>query len=508
MDTLPSDAETCVSLDPSLPDEVNTSSFSDSDVVMEVEQWRPGVTCCRLSCLREVDNEAVSSLHSCLGRLSKGAADEYICDALRLLIKSGAGKLQWVFQGHSVCLRAWRHIFQLGGPRIQRLKEHVLAGHPGAPVDLRRTRQPSEVSWQRKDADAFFLPCYQNPAMAETLAEDVIVGDGVDALDITFQELGAAEFKRGKVEPVVRDGFSEWLLSPLSAVGVANVDAGKEIRYMSPITLHEWWEEYTQETASDLHCSLPVFLRVYNESWKHCLKIRRISVHAVCHECATWREYRKLARLPDDMQSIREGHQKHIRDVFADRAIEERLEVLGETSTQSGQEISESASILDMVGDGADQAKFRLPRNFEMTKVWDGAWRPTLHVVGNLISGALEAFYVTDLDVVKDSNLACTCFARSLELVVGILKNVVVTCLGMRGSIRTTHLEKGRTSQYSFWGLTWCGKTHSCPWRAHSSLLATRTTDRTKGLESHAQALGAASALRIQMMLLVACRGQ
>ena len=118
---------------------------------------------------------------------------------------------------------------------------------------------------------------------------------------------------------------------------------------------------------------------------------------------------------------MKKGHYDHIQAVFADRAIDERLENLREQSTHAGKNIIDKSSILDVCGDGADQAKFRLPRNFQMTKVWDSAWRPQLHVVGNMVSGALEAFYVTDLDIAKDANLACTCWARSLQLTSEIL---------------------------------------------------------------------------------------
>ena len=38
-----------------------------------------------------------------------------------------------------------------------------------------------------------------------------------------------------------------------------------------------------------------------------------------------------------------------------------------------------------------------------------------------MISGLVEAFYITDLDVRKDANLACLCLARTLEIVFKIL---------------------------------------------------------------------------------------
>ena len=187
------------------------------------------------------------------------------------------------------------------------------------------------------------------------------------------------------------------------------------MRYRSPTTIQEWFEEYEVHKPEELHASFAVFLRVYNESWKTRLRIRKVSVHSTCHQCAVWREYRKLARVPKDFEAITAAHQAHVKAVFRDRGIEERLAALGEAATAAGARVSKAVSILDMSGDGADQAKFRLPRNFTMTKLWESCWRPQLHVIGNLASGVLEAFYMTDVDLPKDANLAVTCWARSLH---------------------------------------------------------------------------------------------
>ena len=187
------------------------------------------------------------------------------------------------------------------------------------------------------------------------------------------------------------------------------------MRYRSPTTIQEWFEEYEVHKPEELHASFAVFLRVYNESWRNRLKIRKVSVHSTCHQCAVWREYRKLARVPKDFEAITAAHQAHVKAVFLDRGIEERLAALGEAATAAGARVSKAVSILDMSGDGADQAKFRLPRNFTMTKLWESCWRPQLHVIGNLASGVLEAFYMTDVDLPKDANLAVTCWARSLH---------------------------------------------------------------------------------------------
>ena len=186
--------------------------------------------------------------------------------------------------------------------------------------------------------------------------------------------------------------------------------------------MQEWYEEYKIWKGDELHCSLPTFLRVYKDNWVGILKIRPVHVHAPCHQCSLWREYRKTAKSRSDFERINKGHSDHLNSVFMDRAVDARLEALGEQSTKAGEITLSESSILDVCGDGADQAKHRLPRNFTLTKFWDKFWRPQLHVVGNMISSLCVVFYVSDIDVPKDTNLACTCWSRTLEIATKILQ--------------------------------------------------------------------------------------
>ena len=65
--------------------------------------------------------------------------------------------------------------------------------------------------------------------------------------------------------------------------------------------------------------------------------------------------------------------------------------------------------------DGADQAKYMCPRNVDMVKVFEKAWRPRLHLVCVLISGVIECYYILDEDMYGDSNMEMTIIMRSLE---------------------------------------------------------------------------------------------
>ena len=70
----------------------------------------------------------------------------------------------------------------------------------------------------------------------------------------------------------------------------------------------------------------------------------------------------------------------------------------------------------------ATQAKFRIPRNQTLTKENEGAYRPQLHVVGCLVAGICECFFLMDADQPKSSDMQQTILARVLDIVDGILR--------------------------------------------------------------------------------------
>ena len=48
-----------------------------------------------------------------------------------------------------------------------------------------------------------------------------------------------------------------------------------------------------------------------------------------------------------------------------------------------------------------DQAKYKIPRNLESNKAFEGLWRPQLHVTGVTIKGHLEAYFLMGPDLKK-----------------------------------------------------------------------------------------------------------
>jgi hypothetical protein len=60
---------------------------------------------------------------------------------------------------------------------------------------------------------------------------------------------------------------------------------------------------------------------------------------------------------------------------------------MSESATNFDAGVAPTVSFLKLDIDGADQAKFRIPRNLDSSKALDNLWRPQLHVTGVIIWG-------------------------------------------------------------------------------------------------------------------------
>ena len=122
----------------------------------------------------------------------------------------------------------------------------------------------------------------------------------------------------------------------------------------------------------------------------------------------------------EQKENVCEVHACLIKEIFPDRDMESLLDRLSVESSRPRfkQELApfKERSILFLRMDGMDQAKFRVPRRLSMAKEFEKVWRPTLHLVGVVISGVLEAFYLLDCDLKADSNMEMTLMVRSLDL--------------------------------------------------------------------------------------------
>jgi hypothetical protein len=135
-------------------------------------------------------------------------------------------------------------------------------------------------------------------------------------------------------------------------------------------------QAHCNRTHSPVIASMSTFLRVFS-TWKRVLRIRALKQHARCNTCAIHTRELSLARTAAEKGKVKAKIQSHLSSMFADRALEQRLNGLSEAG----------ADLLKLDIDGCDQSKFRLPRGLANSKQLSACWRPTLHLSGVLAWG-------------------------------------------------------------------------------------------------------------------------
>jgi hypothetical protein len=183
---------------------------------------------------------------------------------------------------------------------------------------------------------------------------------------------------------------------------------------MSMRELYEWYRFHGPPEQQTQKARYTVFKKCWNNTWMSMLKIREAAQHARCETCARLSKGAKTNPTAELRCAAVTALKVHRQRNMADRAVDQRLTVLSEISTAPDGGGKESR-ILHVRIDGMDQAKFRCPRNMASSKGWASLWRPTLHCVGVLVEGAMEAYYITDADVMKDSNLELTALSIALD---------------------------------------------------------------------------------------------
>ena len=105
---------------------------------------------------------------------------------------------------------------------------------------------------------------------------------------------------------------------------------------------------------------------------------------------------------------------------MADRAVDRRLRGIGEASARINGISTER--VMYMTIDGMDQAKFKVPRNLSSSKEFESCWRPQVHLVGLLVPGVAEMFFLVSVDTPADSNLTMTLLAKGIERAEDVLR--------------------------------------------------------------------------------------
>jgi hypothetical protein len=164
-------------------------------------------------------------------------------------------------------------------------------------------------------------------------------------------------------------------------------------RWIANIRLAQMYEEYVfwhKHSREGDPASDSTFRRVWKSSWRGVLRIRHVQQHARCTECSRLCAMREKAPTQDEKDDLMQKLMDHRKLVFADRRSDAHLDTLAAEGSQAGAHLTSTVLKIDL--DGMDQAKFRVPRNTALVKSHDNLWRPTLHLVGCLVPGVVEAW--------------------------------------------------------------------------------------------------------------------
>ena len=185
-------------------------------------------------------------------------------------------------------------------------------------------------------------------------------------------------------------------------------------RYLNPGCFEDLFSMH-QASQGDSAVSKSTLNACWNQRWKRFLDFRNIGQGKRCRKCAKLDEERLQAVTADEKHQLAMAKQAHIEEVKADRQVSTRGTHIAERDAANPTSDGYN-QVLKVTIDGMDQAKFKCPRNLANSAEFSSSWRPQLHVVGCIIPGHFESYYIMGSDLAKDANMNCTIISRALDL--------------------------------------------------------------------------------------------
>ena len=309
-------------------------------------------------------------------------------------------KFQPHILGRRVSVPTWSKLLGVSLNRVYRLTRHLNKGHCSMPTAKAAGK-----------ADAWLTYIYT--CFAEPLAEARVVDYDESAPPAPPQE---------ESESLVHmlTSAKEWVWGPTcSKAGTAGLSRNE--RSLPWMSFQELYNLHVR-TCQDDPVSKSMLVRAWRTyGWNKVLKFRANGTHSKCETCCRLREWKRSCTTEADRLRVAEALERHTARIMLDRAVDNRCnEVAARCMTQDALGVSgDWGPHGSMTIDGMDQSKFSVPRwspAARCSKEFETQWRPNLHVHGTLVFGAIETFYICDLDVAKNANLQCTVMARSLQL--------------------------------------------------------------------------------------------
>ena len=195
-------------------------------------------------------------------------------------------------------------------------------------------------------------------------------------------------------------------------------------RYLNEADLTGLWNLYASDDKVQEKVSRDTFTKAYKRHWKTLLNFKAKGHGNRCQTCADMDEERKNLTTKTERQQLDLRKQMHLDRCDADRSINVRGNTLS-SNPMTFDLAHSSSSVMKIMLDGMDQAKFRCPRNLAASSVFNQASRPALHLTGVIAFGLLESFFILSPDTKKDSNMNATCLAAVLDKC-----QLAVECMG------------------------------------------------------------------------------
>lgn len=199
--------------------------------------------------------------------------------------------------------------------------------------------------------------------------------------------------------------------------------AGK--RYVNFSSLLDFYAFYKADVTTEDQVSRSTFDRCYNRSWNKHLILRSPSGGNKCSICLRLEEERSQASNDAERLQIDMQRQQHLDICKRDRAVNVRGNLKG-AELKNFQPGLRHQGFLKLMLDGMDQAKFSMPRarKLQGTSDYGKAWKANCHVVGCILWGIAEIYFLLPMDSAKDSSMQCTLVGRALDLAKKFLHSI------------------------------------------------------------------------------------
>ena len=311
--------------------------------------------------------------------------------------------------GRDMCCNAFRESLDIGQSRLYRLLHWMKLGHTKAPADLRHTA-PHERRAAFQKCDASLQWAYD------------VLAESYNSADVHAADAGDKGDESLLAVPTI-DGFREWIYGP-GATTTATSAVGGEVKWLPPMALVDLYDLCKMHASTFPTGTLPCFStfhRVYRETWWRSLRFRAKIMHSKCDDCERLKKLRKDATSPSAAEAVQAEHMEHVRSQALDRAVDERIQLAARDATTTPGGVQHGRSILNMDMDAMDSHKFKCPRNLPMAKEMDPLWRPPQKMVGGIVDGGWDYFWLIPPDIIKNANMSTTLTVDMFQHIAGEL---------------------------------------------------------------------------------------